>query len=288
METRADGFPHHREMGSGPPMLLLAGGPGFAPEIFLPWLAPLTERFRLYFVDLPGMGQGSAAVEVGDLTHGRWIEACEALREHLEIECWTVLAHSYGGLVALEYAIERPRAVSGLVLLNAYPALDPGEAILARLSAVVSEEDWPAVLDLLTLAVPDEEVFRDRLAIVFPYLASGLDRGAARRLIGGLSLRSAVYRHACATLLPRCDLSRRLAEIAAPTLVIGGEADPLAPPTSGSGRLAHGIPGARFLLIPGCRHYAFIEAPEVCLAAIAEWSLTSFGETTRGGEPSPP
>lgn len=260
-----------RELGAGPPLLLIAGGPGFDSLVFLPWLAPLAASARLVLVDLPGTGRSPAPGGVEALTHETWIAACEAVRERLAIERWSVLGHSYGGLVAMEYALSRPERVAGLVLCNAYPALDDGEAIVARLAAVASPGELAAALDLLTLAVDDDETFRARLVASLPGLAAGVGADTARALFARMQLSAAVYRHACSRLLPGSAVADRLGELRVPALVIGGADDPLAPPGTASRVLAAAIPHATLVLLQSCRHWAFVEAPVETLAALTTW-----------------
>jgi pimeloyl-ACP methyl ester carboxylesterase len=61
--------------------------------------------------------------------------------------------------------------------------------------------------------------------------------------------------------VPSFDLRPELAQIAAPTLVIAGEEDFITGPLSAV-ELSEGIAGAETVLIPGCGHYIFVEAPE--------------------------
>jgi 3-oxoadipate enol-lactonase len=67
---------------------------------------------------------------------------------------------------------------------------------------------------------------------------------------------------ACCEALGALDLRPRLGAITAPTLVVTGEDDPVAPPDSGE-QLAAAIPGARHEVVAGAAHIANVEQPAV-------------------------
>ena len=67
--------------------------------------------------------------------------------------------------------------------------------------------------------------------------------------------------------MPTFDLRPELPRIAAPTLVITGEVDFITGPLSAA-ELSEGITGAETVLLPGCGHFIFVEAPEAFRAAV--------------------
>ena len=78
---------------------------------------PLADRFTLVFYDHRCNGRSTGA-PVSSMTWDNLTADADALREHLGYERWAVLGHSFGGQVALEYALRRPERVSRLVLVN--------------------------------------------------------------------------------------------------------------------------------------------------------------------------
>jgi 3-oxoadipate enol-lactonase len=72
---------------------------------------------------------------------------------------------------------------------------------------------------------------------------------------------------ACCEAIAALDLTDRLGQIEAPTLVVTGEHDPVAPPSSGE-ELAGAISDARHVVIPGAAHIANAERPEVFTRAL--------------------
>lgn len=74
----------------------------------------------------------------------------------------------------------------------------------------------------------------------------------------------------CAQAIGELDLRGALGEITAPTLVIAGEDDPSTPPETHAAPLASAIIGARLAVVPGARHLANVEQPELVTRLILE------------------
>ena len=91
-------------MGTGPPLLVCHGGPSSVCDTLISDLAGLSPYFTLVFHDYRGSGQSSTAP--GDTyTFPRLADDLEELRRHLKLGSVQVLAHSMGGLVAMEFAL---------------------------------------------------------------------------------------------------------------------------------------------------------------------------------------
>ena len=103
-------------IGQGYPLLLMHGGPGADHWTMLPFRR-LADRFTLVFYDHRCNGRSTGA-PVESMTWENLTADADALREKLGFERWAVLGHSFGGHVALEYALRYPDRLSHLVLLD--------------------------------------------------------------------------------------------------------------------------------------------------------------------------
>ena len=103
-------------IGQGYPVLLMHGGPGLDHTSLLP-LQPLADQFKLIFYDHRCNGRSEGA-EVASMTFENLTADAEALRQKLGYDKWAVLGHSFGGNVALEYALRYPQSLSHLILMN--------------------------------------------------------------------------------------------------------------------------------------------------------------------------
>ena len=150
----------YAEEGTGMPCLLLHGGPGLDHHEFVPWLSPLATSARLIYLDHRGNGL-SQRVSPEQFTTDTVVEDVEALRQALGFEQIVVLGHSFGGFIALSYALAYPSAVSRLIISCSAPSHDIGAeveeqlaafdnpqvaAAFARENEIQSDEDMRAVI----------------------------------------------------------------------------------------------------------------------------------------------
>jgi proline iminopeptidase len=103
-------------VGQGYPVLLMHGGPSLDYTTMLP-LQPLADQFTLIFYDHRCNGRSEGA-EVSSMTFENLTADADALRQALGFDRWAVLGHSFGGNVALEYALRYPQSLSHLMLMN--------------------------------------------------------------------------------------------------------------------------------------------------------------------------
>jgi proline iminopeptidase len=107
----------YQSIGSGEPIVFIAGGPGFSHVYLKSHFYPLSKKFRLIYYDAVGRGRSENANE-NEYSIDRDVADLEGLREALSIENWTVYGHSYGGVVAQQYALLHQERVNKLILSN--------------------------------------------------------------------------------------------------------------------------------------------------------------------------
>lgn len=114
-------------VGHGDPVVLMHGGPS-ADLWSMGAFRECADEHTLVFYDHRCNGR-STGVPVSSMTWENLTGDAEALRKHLGLERWAVLGHSFGGHVALEYALRHPGRVSQLVLVDtgADSTCGPGE-----------------------------------------------------------------------------------------------------------------------------------------------------------------
>lgn len=104
---------------SAPALLYLHGGPGTGSYDFLRHQqALLAPHLRLIALDQRGVLRSDPLAEGEPFGLADLVEDCEALRQQLGLERWTVLGHSFGGYLAVSYALRYPSSVSGLIFEN--------------------------------------------------------------------------------------------------------------------------------------------------------------------------
>ncbi len=121
---------------SAPAVLFVHGGPGQGSYDFVHHQARhLGTDVRLVAVDQRGSLFSDPLADTDDLTETSSVDDLDAVRELLGIESWAVLGHSFGGRIALRYALAHPDRVRGLALEN--PLLDWTRGATALLAAAV-------------------------------------------------------------------------------------------------------------------------------------------------------
>lgn len=110
-----------REVGTGPPLIVLHGGPDFNHRYLLPELDELARDFRLIYYDQRGRGRSSLDVRPEDVTIESEINDLDCLRRHFGFARLALLGHSWGTLLALEYATRHPEGTRCAILMNSAP-----------------------------------------------------------------------------------------------------------------------------------------------------------------------
>ena len=108
-----------RTVGRGRALLFLHGGPAARHNYFLPWVRPLAAHSKLVFYDQRGSGRSSKSA------HGRYplatmVEDVEMVRRRLGLGKIDLLGHSWGGLLAEEYALTHPTSLHHLILADTF------------------------------------------------------------------------------------------------------------------------------------------------------------------------
>ena len=123
-----------RRIGDGPPVVVLHGGPGAHHDYLLPQYDLLARRRHLFYYDQRGGGRSPIA---RDMPAG-WREHVadlDALREQWRLDRVTLLGYSWGGLLAVLYALEHPDRIERLALVCPAPvAADWRDAFQRRLA----------------------------------------------------------------------------------------------------------------------------------------------------------
>jgi pimeloyl-ACP methyl ester carboxylesterase len=260
-------------VGQGPPLLLMHGGPGADHWTMQPF-RQLSERFTLVFYDHRCNGRSTGA-PVESMTFDNLTADADALRETLGFERWTVLGHSFGGHVALEYALRYPDQVSQLVLLDTGADSRWSRENAPRLVAErgYGTEQAELVRRWFRGEFEPRQMARILMRLGPIYNPHTNLLGSARMLWHGwrTKLRPEPLIFAGRVLLDGWSVVDRLADITAPTLVIAGRDDFVFPPESQQ-ELASGIPGARLVLIDRAGHNPHDERTDEVMDAIRDFS----------------
>lgn len=251
-------------MGAGEPLLLMHGGPGLDHTTFSS-LEPLADQFTLVFYDHRCNGRSTGAVE--SMTMDNLTTDADALRQALGYDEWSVLGHSFGGMVALEYALRYPERLSRLLLLDTWADARWVQEI--ALEILQRRGYGPGAVEAARRfftgdAVP-AEVYRLARKFLFAYYHRFGPLSLARAVLGGLRVKMRADTHVFGfrEVYTGWTVMDRLQEIEAPTLVLAGRDDFLSP-SEHDAIMADRMPHAQLEIIERAGHNAHDErTPDV-------------------------
>jgi L-proline amide hydrolase len=205
-----------------------------------------------------------------------YVRELEAVREALGLERCHVLGHSWGGMLAMLYAIGRPAGLASIVVESSPPSVPFWLGELDRLRADLP----PEVESVLRRHEADGTTESDEYTET---MMAFYDRHVCRvrpwpdwlqRCFDGLLANPEVY----ATMngpsefhvigpLKDYDVTASLEEISVPALLFCGEHDEVTPATVAPAHEA--IRGSQFVVLPGCSHMSQAERPDLVLGLVA-------------------
>jgi proline iminopeptidase len=250
---------HVRDLGSGPPVVLLHPGPGLDGSVFLPGAQALADAgFRALLVDLPGSGRSPA----GDWTLAGQALAVEDLANELALDDWTLLGHSFGGYVALQHLVDFGTAAR-LVASCTDADEDPPPGVPEDRFAGLPDSVQEAFERESSVTSADEchDVWRAQL----PFFAD--DPAALEPMLDRVVFQPAAHQE---HELGELHALGALAATDAPVLAIAGADDRVQPPPLAE-RIANTAPRGELLVVEGAGHFPFAEAPDRYWPALIDW-----------------
>ncbi|MBI1198640.1 MAG: 3-oxoadipate enol-lactonase [Phenylobacterium sp.] len=213
---------------------------------------PALAEWRTIRPDIRGHGRSDAPA--GDYALPRLADDVLRILDALDVERAVVCGLSLGGVIAQALALRAPSRVRGLALANTAARIGAAEAWTQR-AALVRAEGLGAVAEM-AMARFFSPTFRTEHAADVAAFRNGLLATSPQGYAG------------CCAVLRDADLTRQIARIAAPTLVIGGALDVSTPPEQ-TRSLADAIPGATYVELDAA-HLSNVERPKAFAAALVK------------------
>lgn len=277
----------YETQGSGDDVVIVVhGGVGLPHDYFHPMLSNLSRYAKLVYFDRRADMQSSRSGH-GMASVAEMADDVDALRQALGVDRVTLLGHSFGAAIALNYALRHPANVKRLILVSAAAAVEnPAEAekrILKKLSPA-EMANYRSNEGGKGAANPCDRV-RMRYAVLYPHYFYELapyefDRGVYIAYFDALAKKIALAEEG--RLL---NVSDRLRDIQAPVLVIAGKHDLVTPPDQ-SAVLANGLARAKLVTMERSGHFPFFEENYLFTEWVRQFLLATSNErdyrVTRG------
>lgn len=259
-------------LGKSDPIVVLHGGPGLSQEYLLPYMAKLGETNRVIFYDQRACGQSTGEIAEDLITLEKFLEDIEAIRMTFGYHTITVLGHSWGGFLAMQYAIKYPQSVKRLILVNSVPASSEEFAECEKEWAVRMASYQGEIKNIQASQAYSEgdpestQKYLKRMFCLYFYDPKNRDRinwkMAPNAFLDGMKVHALLRNE-----LGSYTLHEALRKLRVPTLIIHGENDPLF--ASFARTIHESIAGSSFVLLPCCGHFSYLEAPELFFQSLS-------------------
>lgn len=279
----------YRVEGNGRDTLIaIHGGPGMDQESFRGDFAPLTAKHVVIFYDQRGGGRSTLPTDTTQLTSTVAIADLDAVRAHFGITKATLIAHSYGPLLAASYALAHPDHVARLVLMGPVPPYradfwdrfaknsaqrmdsaqraQVGAANRRLMAATNSDSIRAACRDLwrvnLVPRVADPSYVQTRIK-------SDLCSSDPQGIQFGLRIANRVIMNSYGNW----DLRPALRSLTVPVLILHGQAEAI--PMDMVEAWATSLPNARLVQVAGAAHMLYAEQPDRVWTEVEQFLATT-------------
>jgi L-proline amide hydrolase len=260
------------------PLVCLHGGPG-APHDYLEPLEMLAETGRrVVFYDQIGCGNSYVEADPSAWTIELFVDELRNLREALELDRIHLFGSSWGGMLAMEYALTQPAGLATL-LLSSSPSSIPLWAeetnrlrreLPEEVQRVLDEHEAAGTTDSPEYEAATTEFYKRHVCRVEPW------PDYVTRTFAGLARHPAVYNtmqgpneFVITGTLKDWDITDRLDEIRVPTLIAAGRHDEFTPRQA---KILHeGIAGSELVTFENSSHMQFVEEPDRFVAVVTEF-----------------
>lgn len=253
------------QQGSGPDLVLIHGASGSLRDFTFALLPELAKTYRVTAFDRPGLGYSDPLPD-GDISLSAQARILRLAASRLGVTRPVVVGQSYGGAVALAWALDDPPAALVLISTPSLPwpgSLDPwyrlNEGRLARSIALPLAAAWTS--DAFVRRAIDG-IFAPETAPAGYADYMALDQPLRRRTLEINVRQVNALRGQIVAMEPRYP------SLTLPIEMVHGDADTIVPLAIHSAALAPRLPSARLTVIPGAGHMPHQTRPQIVIDAI--------------------
>ncbi len=261
------------------PLLCLHGGPG-ANWLHLKPYEELADERRVVFYDQ--LGSGNSALS-GPHDSAMWVpelfvEEVDAVREALGLDRVHILGHSWGGMLGMQYATGRPDGVVSLIVESSPASVPAWMPEVQRLRSELPPEVEATLREHEEAGATDDPAYEEAVMVFYQRHLCRTDPWPdwLVECFAILEANPEVYRsmngpsefHVIGTIKD-WDITDRLGQIEAPTLVFSGRYDEVTPATTEA--VHRGIPGSEYVVLEESSHMAQAEEPEQTLELVRDF-----------------
>ncbi len=258
--TSADGTKLYvQEFGGGEPLIILAGGPALNAVYMKPIWDSLSAMYRCIVLDQRGSGNSKLlSVDSVTVNLNSYVNDLEALRKYLKLGQLTLIGHSWGGMLAMEYASRYPENLKKIIMLDPGGPTEKffdyfGDNIMMRLrDEDIREMDVLDSLNQSDLKAIWPGYFYDRKRALATKSSTDIDKLVGQPQIGKFLLPS--------YFAGENERTKRLKNYKGIVDIIQGRQDPIGESTIYE--IKELLPQSRIYFIERCGHLPWLENTE--------------------------
>jgi len=271
-----DGRVWYRSVGAdGIPLLCLHGGPGF-PHDYLEELEGLAPGRRVVFYDQLGCGRSDRPDDPSLWTVDRFVEELAVVRESLGLERLHLFGSSWGGMLAMQYVLDRQPPLESLILCSSPASIPRWIADCDALRAELPEDVEDVIARHEVKGYTDCPEYQAAILVFYKRHVCRLDPwpdGLERAFSGaGMTVYHQMNGPSEFTVvgtLKDWSVTERLGEIGVPTLLTGGRFDECRPEHLAD--MQRRIPGSELVIFEESSHSAFAEERDRYLSVVGDF-----------------
>lgn len=263
---------HYTSFGAGPPVLIINGGPGFSSEGFIPLAKKIAkEGYQTILYDQRGTGQSFMdKTDSSTITMDLMVEDIEAIRLKMGMEEWTVLGHSFGGIMANHYAAAHPDRVKAMIAsssggIDLALLENAQENLYSKLSQTEldSMRYWRGQMRSGDNQVFARKQFARFMAAAYVYNRQFIPVVAERLTQGNLSLNRLVWQD---LIRIQYDCKPKLGSFDKPVLIIQGKNDIIREDLAYTADSV--FSNSKLVFLDSCGHYGWLDQPDEYFSTI--------------------
>lgn len=267
---------HYKIRGEGKTVLLLAGGPGLSGSYMQPIADEVSKYAQTVLLDQRGTGKSVLSVtDAKTVNLQKAINDIEELRTHLKKEKITILGHSFGGLLAMNYAAAFPDKVESLILVGSGGlSFESFKYLQANIIARLNQNDLDALefwANPERSAKNPERASIERLRAITP--AYFFNRKKSLEIIAETTPETFNYKVnelvSRDIITPNYDLRPKLKDFKQPVLIVQGRQDIIGESTAYL--IFETMKNSRLEFVEQAGHFAWLEQPQAFFPLIKEF-----------------
>jgi proline-specific peptidase len=250
------------------PVLYLHGGPGGTHDYLEPLEAMAETGRRAIFYDQIGCGKSDLPDDPSLWQVETFVDELAEVRRHLGLDRLHIFGNSWGGMLAMEYALTQPTGVTSMIVASSPASIPQWVAEANRLRSLLPEDVQETLTRHEEAGTTDSPEYEQACLVFYHRHVCRLDEwpDCVLRSFAFIEEHGVVYKtmngpsefHVIGPLKD-WDITGRLGEIRIPTLVITGEHDEATPAINQT--VSSGIRSSESVIYPGASHMAHVEDP---------------------------